>query len=85
MANEEPKERSLLHLEGVERIRRVIHGSQEYWSVVDIIGWLTVAPDPSKQWHNILRRMTSEGAREQKIRTPKPARKVIPFPASTPD
>lgn len=57
-------DRSLLSLTGFEYVRRVIHNGQEYWSVVDVVGWLTEAPDPSKQWTNIWRRMTGEGAKE---------------------
>lgn len=62
--NEESTERSLLPLEGVERIRRVIHDGQEYWSVVDVIGYLTDAANASKSWNTIRSRMTSEGAQE---------------------
>lgn len=62
--NEEATQRSLLPLEGVEHIRRVIHEGQEYWSVVDVIGYLTDAANASKSWHTIRSRMTSEGAQE---------------------
>jgi len=57
-------ERELLPLEGVERIRRVIHEGQEYWSVVDVVGFLTEAANPSKYWSTMRSRMQSEGAQE---------------------
>jgi len=55
---------SLLLLEGVERIRRVMHEGQEYWSVVDVIAFLTDSANPSKYWYVVQKRMQSEGARE---------------------
>jgi len=55
---------SLLLLEGVERIRRVLHEGQEYWSVVDVIAFLTDSANPSKYWYVVQKRMQSEGARE---------------------
>lgn len=63
MENEEDK-RALLPLAGVERIRRVMHEGQEYWSVVDVVGFLTDAATPSKYWHTMRSRMQSEGAQE---------------------
>lgn len=57
-------QQALLPLEGVERIRRVIHEGQEYWSVVDVVGFLTEATNPSKYWHTMRSRMQSEGAQE---------------------
>jgi hypothetical protein len=51
-------------LEGVERIRRVMHEGQEYWSVVDVIAFLTDSANPSKYWYVLQKRMQSEGARE---------------------
>lgn len=65
MAQEEQQEqRALIPLEGVERIRRVIHKGQEYWSVVDVVGFLTEAANPSKYWYSMRSRMRSEGAQE---------------------
>ena len=63
MENEEDR-RALLPLAGVERIRRVMHEGQEYWSVVDVVGFLTDAANPSKYWHTMRSRMQSEGAQE---------------------
>lgn len=54
----------LLPLEGVDRIRRTMYEGQEYWSVVDVIGFLTGAASPSKYWNTMRSRMLSEGARE---------------------
>ncbi len=63
--NEEGQEqRALLALEGIERIRRVIFEGQEYWSVVDVVGYLTEATNPSKYWNTLRSRLVSEGARE---------------------
>ena len=59
---QEPRE--LLLLEGVERIRRVMHEGQEYWSVVDVIAFLTDSANPSKYWYVMRKRMQTEGARE---------------------
>ncbi|HLZ59693.1 MAG TPA: hypothetical protein VKR06_22315 [Ktedonosporobacter sp.] len=66
MADEEQgqEQRSLISLEGVERIRRVIHEGQEYWSVVDVVGFLTGSTHPSKYWTAMRNRMQGEGARE---------------------
>jgi hypothetical protein len=66
MAHEEEKQeqQALIPLEGVERIRRVMHEGQEYWSVVDVVGFLTEAANPSKYWHTMRSRMQSEGAQE---------------------
>src|SRR5689334_15776577 len=66
MAHEEEKHerKALTPLEGVERIRRVMHEGQEYWSVVDVVGFLTEAANPSKYWHTMRSRMQSEGAQE---------------------
>jgi len=58
------EQRVLLPLEGVEHIRRVMHEDQEYWSVVDVVGFLTEAANPSKYWHTMRSRMQSEGAQE---------------------
>ena len=33
---EQQEQHALLPLAGVERIRRVIHEGQEYWSVIDV-------------------------------------------------
>jgi DNA-damage-inducible protein D len=63
-SNNEQDPRSLLLLAGIENIRRVIYDGQEYWSVVDTIGWLTDAANASKAWATIRSRMTSEGAQE---------------------
>lgn len=57
-------QRALLPLEGIEQIRRVIHEGQEYWSVIDVVGFLTSAAHPSKYWNTMRSRMQSEGARE---------------------
>lgn len=51
-------------LSGIEKIRRMIHEGQEYWSVVDVVGFLTGASDPSKYWYTIRSRMKSEGGQE---------------------
>ncbi|MBV9689451.1 MAG: hypothetical protein JO202_07045 [Ktedonobacteraceae bacterium] len=64
MAYEEEKQQAVTLLEGVERIRRVIHEGQEYWSVIDVVGFLTEAAHPSKYWHTMRSRMQSEGAQE---------------------
>lgn len=60
----EEEQQELLPLEGVERIRRVIHRGREYWSVVDVVGFLTDAANPSKYWHTMRSRMHTEGAQE---------------------
>jgi hypothetical protein len=66
MENEEERQerQGLIPLAGIERIRRVIHEGQEYWSVVDVVGFLTGATNPSKYWHTMRSRMQSEGAQE---------------------
>lgn len=64
MTREEEQQQALMPLEGVERIRRAIHEGQEYWSVVDVIGFLTEAAHPSKYWYTMRSRMNSEGAQE---------------------
>lgn len=61
---EEPHGQESLPLAGIERIRRVIHEGQEYWSVVDVVGFLTEATNPSKYWNTMRSRMQSEGAQE---------------------
>lgn len=62
--NEEKQEqRALLALGGIERIRRVMFEGQEYWSVVDVVGYLTEAANPSKYWNTLRGRLVSEGAR----------------------
>ena len=61
---QQQEQTSLLLLEGVERIRRVMHEGQEYWSVVDVIAFLTDSANPSKYWYVVQKRMQSEGARE---------------------
>ena len=61
---EQQEQHALLLLAGVERIRRVLHEGQEYWSVIDVIGFLTDAATPSKYWNTMRSRMQSEGARE---------------------
>ncbi len=63
MSKEEEK-RALTPLEGIERIRRVMHEGQEYWSVVDVVGFLTEAANPSKYWNTMRNRMQGEGAQE---------------------
>jgi hypothetical protein len=66
MSNEEEgqEQQTFLPLTGIERIRRVIHEGQEYWSVVDVVGFLTDAANPSKYWNTMRSRMQGEGARE---------------------
>lgn len=64
MADEGQQERSLISLEGIEHIRRVIHEGQEYWSVIDVIGFLTGAAHPGKYWNTMRSRMHGEGAQE---------------------
>jgi hypothetical protein len=64
MEHGKEEQRELLLLEGVERIRRVMHEGQEYWSVVDVIAFLTDSADPSKYWYVTRKRMQTEGARE---------------------
>jgi len=64
MPYEEEETRALTPLEGVERIRRVMHEGQEYWSVIDVVGFLTDAANPSKYWNTMRSRMQGEGARE---------------------
>jgi hypothetical protein len=54
----------LSQLEGIENVRRVMHEGQEYWSVVDVVGFLTDAANPSKYWHTMRGRMQGEGAKE---------------------
>jgi DNA-damage-inducible protein D len=61
---EQQEQHALLPLAGVERIRRVIHEGQEYWSVIDVIAFLTDAATPSKYWNTMRSRMRTEGARE---------------------
>lgn len=63
MEHEEERQ-AVLPLEGVERIRRVMYEGREYWSVVDVVGFLTGAATPSKYWHTMRSRMQSEGAQE---------------------
>lgn len=58
------QQQQLALLEGIDRIRRVIHNGQEWWSVVDVVGFLTNASNPSKYWHTMRSRMQSEGAQE---------------------
>ncbi len=50
---EQQEQHALLPLAGVERIRRVIHKGQEYWSVIDVIAFLTDAATPSKYWNTM--------------------------------
>ena len=64
MSNEEEETQALTPLEGVERIRRVMHEGQEYWSVIDVIGFLTDAANPSKYWNTMRSRMQGQGAQE---------------------
>ncbi len=64
MAQEEERQQTLIPFEGIERIRRVMHEGQEYWSVIDVVGFLTEAANPSKYWHTMRSRMRSEGAQE---------------------
>ena len=64
MSYEEEETQALTPLEGVERIRRVMHEGLEYWSVIDVVGFLTDAANPSKYWHTMRSRMQGEGARE---------------------
>ena len=62
--DEQQEQQALLPLQGIERIRRIIHEGQEYWSVVDVVGFLTEAANPSKYWNTMRSRMQSEGAQE---------------------
>jgi len=64
MPHEEEETQALTPLEGVERIRRVMHEGLEYWSVVDVVGFLTDAANPSKYWNTMRSRMQGEGAQE---------------------
>ena len=67
MSDEEEETRALTPLEGVERIRRVMHEGLEYWSVIDVVGFLTDAANPSKYWHTMRSRMQGEGARNPQM------------------
>jgi len=62
--NEGQDQQAFVSLAGIEHIRRAIHNGQEYWSVVDVVGFLTGAPNPSEYWNTIRTRMRSEGAQE---------------------
>jgi len=42
------KEQEISPLAGIEKIRQVIYEGQEYWSVVDVVGFLTDAVNPRK-------------------------------------
>lgn len=64
MSSNEEERQALTPLTGVERIRRVMHEGQEYWSVVDVVGFLTETANPSKYWNTMRSRLQGEGARE---------------------
>ncbi|GAC1672340.1 MAG: hypothetical protein NVS9B9_29740 [Ktedonobacteraceae bacterium] len=64
MSSSEEERQALTPLAGVERIRRVMHEGQEYWSVVDVVGFLTETANPSKYWNTMRSRMQGEGAQE---------------------
>lgn len=65
--DEKQEQQGLLPLEGIERIRRVIHEGQEYWSVVDVVGFLTDAVNPSKYWNTMRGRMQGEGGAQETL------------------
>lgn len=47
-----------------ERIRRVWHEGRWFFSIIDVIGFLTGSPNPRNYWNMLKRRLTDEGATE---------------------
>ena len=45
----------LIPFEGKE-VRKVLHNGEWYFSVIDIIGFLTDSDAPSQYWHNMKKR-----------------------------
>jgi len=46
---------------GTKNIRRIWHNEDWYYSVIDLIGVLTNAPEPRKYWNQIKARASTEG------------------------
>jgi hypothetical protein len=55
---------ALIEEQADARIRREWIDGRCYFSVVDVIGFLTDAPKPRQYWHNMKRRITTEGFRQ---------------------
>ena len=45
-------------------IRRVWHEGRLFFSVIDVVGMLTDAPQPRQYWYDMKRRIEDEGFRE---------------------
>jgi DNA-damage-inducible protein D len=48
-------------LPGADKIRKVWHQEQWFYSVVDIIAFLTESKNPQRYWSDLKRRVSSEG------------------------
>jgi len=57
-------ELAIFEAEANERIRKVWHDGQWFYSVIDIIGLLTGSPNPRNYWNMVKARMSAEGASE---------------------
>ena len=44
-----------------KQIRRVFHENEWWFSVVDVVGFLTESPDPGAYWRKLKQRLTAEG------------------------
>ncbi len=63
MADDETQDTSLI-LPGADKIRKVWHQEQWFYSVVDIIAFLTESENPGRYWSDLKRRVSSEGFEE---------------------
>lgn len=63
MAGEETQDTSMI-LPGADKIRKVWHQEQWFYSVVDIIAFLTESENPRRYWSDLKRRVSFEGFEE---------------------
>jgi DNA-damage-inducible protein D len=63
----------LIPFEGEHLIRRIWHKDEWYYSIVDVIAFLTESPNPSSYWFQMKRQVQSEGftrVREEVVSLP---------------
>ena len=47
-----------------ERVRHVLNDGRWFFSVIDVVGWLTGSPNPRNYWNMLKRKLAAEGAGE---------------------
>ena len=53
-----------------ERIRRVWHEGRWFYSVIDVIGFLTESSRPRKYWSDLKKRLSDEGLTSPRQKAP---------------